>query len=180
MRQNLWAELHREAKLHRAGCASCNVCTHPCLLCVAHVPVDAYNATFAEPQVCCLFSTGGAFMIHAKFAIGSSRFTSWLPSIAQLQLLSTSTRCGLYCTPALHHALNAGLLLTHGANHSQPCTHSCLFYHVCKSTNVCFRKGAVPLIREACLAARLMAQPKLQEALQSNQAALLDASGPCG
>ena len=38
----------------------------------------------------------------------------------------------------------------------------------------------MPMIREACLAARLMAHPEIQEALQSNQAALLDASGPSG
>ena len=37
-----------------------------------------------------------------------------------------------------------------------------------------------PLIREACLAARLLHQPSLQPPLQSNQELLLDGQGPSG
>ena len=53
--------------------------------------------------------------------------------------------------------------------------------HFVSKCSIDCRSCAVrPLIREACLAARLLHQPSLQPPLQSNQELLLDGQGPSG
>lgn len=53
--------------------------------------------------------------------------------------------------------------------------------HFISECSIYCRSCAVrPLIREACLAARLLHQPSMQPPLQSNQAFLLDGQGPSG